>query len=105
MVETIEHDNPVAEQLRPLVEGILGPKLPMAIRMWDGSSVGPVDAAATIVVRSPNALRRLVYSPNELGLGRAYVAGELDVEGDVFAALAVLRGQIADEQAKADVKL
>mgnify|MGYP000561977446 CR=1 FL=1 len=31
----------------------------------------------------PRALRRLLWAPNQLGLARAYVAGELDVEGDV----------------------
>ena len=44
-------------------------------------------APATIVVRSPDALRRIVTAPGELGFGRAYVAGDLDVEGDIFDAL------------------
>lgn len=70
-----------------LVESILGRHLPVAFRAYDGSSFGPPDAAATIVIRSPDAIRRLVTAPGELGLGRAYVAGELDLEGDVFAAL------------------
>src|SRR5665647_204670 len=46
-------------------------------------------APATVVVRSPRALRRLVTAPNELGLGRAYVAGEIDLDGDIFAVLAL----------------
>ena len=36
------------------------------------------------------ALRRLVWAPGELGLARAYVAGELDVEGDLATAFAAL---------------
>src|SRR5581483_4149938 len=77
------------------------------MRFWDGSTLGPPEgsAGATVVVRSPAALRRLVYAPSELGLGRAYVAGDIDVEGDVFAALAMLRGSIAEEDEHADVKL
>ena len=42
---------------------------------------------ADILVRSRRAVRRLIWEPNELGLGRAYVAGELDMEGDVFEVL------------------
>jgi hypothetical protein len=42
---------------------------------------------------------RLVNGPGELGLGRAYVSGELDVEGDLCAALAALRDRIPDLRA------
>jgi cyclopropane-fatty-acyl-phospholipid synthase len=70
-----------------LVESLLGRDLPVAFRAYDGSSFGAADAAATIDIRSPDAIRRLVTAPGELGLGRAYVAGDLDVEGDIFAAL------------------
>src|SRR4051812_48938532 len=97
----------VAERLRPLVDRILGSNPPVAIRMWDGSTLGPPEdgADAVLMVRSPAALRRLVFAPNELGLGRAFVAGELDLEGDVFAALDLLRGSIADGDEHADVRL
>src|SRR3954452_7858349 len=97
----------VADKMRPLVEGILGSRLPVTIRMWDGSKLGPPESEsdATIVVRSPSALRRLVYAPNELGLGRAFVAGEIDLEGDVFAALSVLRRSVTQEDERADIKL
>src|SRR5437899_1639492 len=97
----------VADRLRPLVEGILGSRLPLTVRMWDGSTLGPPEAesAATLIVKSPDALRRLVYAPNELGLGRAFVAGEIDVEGDVFTALSILRGSMAEEDERADLKL
>jgi cyclopropane-fatty-acyl-phospholipid synthase len=43
-----------------------------------------------VVLRSPDALRRIVTAPGELGFARAYVAGDLDIEGDVFEALALL---------------
>ena len=35
------------------------------------------------MIRHRRALRRLLWSPGELGLARAFVAGELDVEGDL----------------------
>jgi cyclopropane-fatty-acyl-phospholipid synthase len=78
---------PIAEQLRPLLRALFGTDdLPVALRAWDGSVLG--DAAPTaVVLRSPMALRRILYASNELGLGRAYVAGEIDIEGDIFHAL------------------
>jgi cyclopropane-fatty-acyl-phospholipid synthase len=65
----------------PLAE-LLGDPLPIGIRAWDGSRVGPLDAP-TVELRSPRALRRLAWSPGELGLARAYISGDLDVEGDL----------------------
>jgi cyclopropane-fatty-acyl-phospholipid synthase len=70
-----------------LLQDLLGTDLPVAFSLYDGSRVGPDPAPATIVVRSPDALRRIVTAPGELGFGRAYVAGDLDVEGDIYAAL------------------
>jgi cyclopropane-fatty-acyl-phospholipid synthase len=70
-----------------LLEELFGRDLPVAIEAYDGSRVGPRDAPARIVIRSPDALGRIVRAPGELGFGRAYVAGDLDVEGDIFAAL------------------
>jgi cyclopropane-fatty-acyl-phospholipid synthase len=74
-------------QLADFVSRLLGPDLPVRFEAYDGSAVGPGDAPAKIVVRSPNAVRRIVTRPGELGFGRAYVAGEIDVEGDIYAAL------------------
>jgi cyclopropane-fatty-acyl-phospholipid synthase len=66
---------------------VVGDDLPIAISCYDGSRLGPADATTTVVVRSADALRRIVQSPGELGFSRAYVAGDIDIEGDVFAAL------------------
>jgi cyclopropane-fatty-acyl-phospholipid synthase len=77
-----------------VVAQILGPDLPIEVKTYEGGRIGPADATATLVVRSPNALRRILTSPGELGLGRAYVAGDLDVEGDIYAALASLRDRL-----------
>lgn len=77
---------PVATVLAPFVSALLGSELPFGVRFWDGSEIAPGSgepAMATVVVRSPQALRRVLYGPDELGFGRAYVAGELDVEGDL----------------------
>jgi cyclopropane-fatty-acyl-phospholipid synthase len=67
-----------------LLEEYLGPDLPLGVRAYDGTELGPPDAKATIVVRSPDALRRILTRPGELGFARAYVAGDVDIEGDIF---------------------
>jgi cyclopropane-fatty-acyl-phospholipid synthase len=75
--------------LAPLIESLLGSDLPIGFEAYEGTRLGPPDPPATLVVRSPDALRRIVTAPGELGLARAYVAGDLDFEGDIFAALEV----------------
>ncbi len=62
----------------------------LALLLPDGSVLGPEDARARLIVRSPDALRRIVTAPGELGFARAYVAEEIDIDGDVYAALPVL---------------
>jgi cyclopropane-fatty-acyl-phospholipid synthase len=60
--------------------------LPVRVRAWDGSEAGPA-GPLTAVLRSPRALRRALWAPGELGLARAYVSGDLDVEGDLTEGL------------------
>ena len=59
---------------------LVGAPVPLSIRCWDGSEA-VVEGAPTLVVRNRRALRRLLYAPGELGIARAYVSGDLDVEG------------------------
>jgi cyclopropane-fatty-acyl-phospholipid synthase len=86
---------PPARTIADLLEQLVGPDLPIAIEAYDGSRLGPTDAPATLHIRSQMALRRIVQAPGELGFGRAYVAGDLDLEGDIFAALE-LRDRLPD---------
>ncbi|MEU9846199.1 cyclopropane-fatty-acyl-phospholipid synthase family protein [Streptomyces sp. NPDC047985] len=75
-----------ALRLTALVEEFLGERLPVRIRAWDGSESGP-PGAPVLVIRNRRALRRLLWKPGELGLARAWVAGEIDVEGDLYEGL------------------
>ncbi|HEY1634130.1 MAG TPA: class I SAM-dependent methyltransferase [Acidimicrobiales bacterium] len=95
---------PMANLLEPMVTAFVGPNPPVTIRFWDGSTLGPDRAQATLTIRSPRALRRILYAPRELGAGRAYVAGELDLEGDVYAALA-LRDSMASRDREGEAKV
>ena len=72
----------LAEALRPFVGG----DLPVRLKAWDGSVAGPLEAPL-VELRSPDAIRRLLWHPGELGAAQAYVTGELDVPGDLDQAL------------------
>jgi cyclopropane-fatty-acyl-phospholipid synthase len=82
-----EHD---AAFISAAVEGYQGP--PFGIRLWDGWSwfsrpgEKPV---STIVLANPEALGALIAHPTEVTLGKAYIHGDLDVEGDLFSAFEV----------------
>ncbi|MDX6363587.1 MAG: cyclopropane-fatty-acyl-phospholipid synthase [Streptomyces sp.] len=82
-----------ALRLKSLFEQLLGTPVPVRIRAWDGSEAGPPGAPA-LVLRNRRALRRLLWKPGELGLARAWVAGDLGVEGDLYAALEVMAGLV-----------
>jgi cyclopropane-fatty-acyl-phospholipid synthase len=84
---------PVADSLAKVV----GVGAPIAFTAYDGSKAGPPDAEVTLHVINPDALRRAVTAPAELGLARAYVAGDLQVEGDPYTLLTMLaRDNVGD---------
>jgi cyclopropane-fatty-acyl-phospholipid synthase len=72
----------IAEALRPVVGG----ELPVRLKLWDGSEAGPADAPV-VRLNTPDAIRRLLWAPGELGAAQAYVTGELEVEGDLNSVL------------------
>ncbi len=66
------------------------PDRPFAVALWDGTTLpSTVSDAPTFTVSSPRALAHVLRSPGELGIGRAYVAGMLDVD-DVDAAIEIV---------------
>ena len=76
-----------ASALAPLVHAVLGDPLPVEVLFWDGSRLGTEDGPATVVLRSPDALRRILWSPNEVGFGRAFVTGDVEIEGNLIEAI------------------
>ncbi|GHJ37140.1 cyclopropane-fatty-acyl-phospholipid synthase family protein [Streptomyces sp. TS71-3] len=75
-----------AERLARLLERWFAGGVPVRLRTWDGSEAGPPDAPV-VVLHSRRALRRLLWRPGELGLAQAYIAGDLDIEGDLAEGL------------------
>ncbi|QMU72895.1 cyclopropane-fatty-acyl-phospholipid synthase family protein [Streptacidiphilus sp. P02-A3a] len=80
-----------AERLAPVLAELLGTELPVRLRGWDGVETGP-PGAAVLVLANRRALRHLLWRPDELGLARAYVAGDLrvDPESDLYEVLAAV---------------
>jgi cyclopropane-fatty-acyl-phospholipid synthase len=79
----------VASTVAPLLSHFFGGPPPVRFEFWDGTSLGPT-GNGTLQVRSPYAVRRLLWAPGELGLARAFVMGDLAFEGDLFDMLAKL---------------
>lgn len=76
--------------LAALFQGYVGP--PFTIRLWHGwswSSGKSEKPRFELVIETPNALQALVANPTELTLGEAFIHGELNIEGDIFAAFAL----------------
>jgi cyclopropane-fatty-acyl-phospholipid synthase len=68
------------------------PERPFAIEFWDGTKVPSTSGEGpTFYVRSPRAAAQALLAPGQLGLGRAYVSGELEVD-DIDAVIALLDG-------------
>jgi cyclopropane-fatty-acyl-phospholipid synthase len=66
------------------------PKRPFAIALWDGTTLPSTNSdGPTLFVRSPGAIAHMLRAPGQLGLGRAYVSGLLEVN-DLDASIAVL---------------
>jgi cyclopropane-fatty-acyl-phospholipid synthase len=66
--------------LRAEVERAL-PDRPFAIRWWDGAATpGTRDGGPTFTVASPRAIGHALRAPGQLGLGRAYVSGDLAID-------------------------
>src|SRR5262252_7022337 len=73
--------------LAEVFERFAGPDAQVEFRAYDGSRAGVADSPITITVKSPVAVSYLAQAPGAMGLARAYVAGHLDVDGDMYTAL------------------
>jgi cyclopropane-fatty-acyl-phospholipid synthase len=66
------------------------PERPFAVEFWDGTRL-PASGGdgPTFYVRSPRAAAHALRAPGQLGLGRAYVSGEIEVD-DMDAVIELL---------------
>ncbi len=94
----------VADMVAPLVRATLGEQVPIKIGCWDGSRAGPSTAPWQLNIVNRRGLRRLLWAPNELGFARAYVSGDIDIQGDVLAGLHALE-EVSDPNNGPGVRL
>jgi cyclopropane-fatty-acyl-phospholipid synthase len=90
---------PAAELIADLVRLRTGFDLPVRVRAWDGSEAGPA-GGPVLAARSSLAMRRILWRPGELGLARAYISGDLDVEGDLTDGLRRARATLGKKPAR-----
>jgi cyclopropane-fatty-acyl-phospholipid synthase len=77
------------EPLRREIEARI-PERPFTVEFWDGTRLRSTDGdGPTFFVRSPRAAAHALRAPGQLGLGRAYVSGEIEVD-DMDAVIEVL---------------
>jgi cyclopropane-fatty-acyl-phospholipid synthase len=76
-----------AHAMAPLLRAI-GERRDFTVRFWDGRGfrTGPgIESRFTLTIRRPGALRRMLLPPTDLAIGEAFVHGDFDVDGDIFA--------------------
>ena len=72
-----DHKLTLAEVLEVFAAG----RLPLKFTAYDGSSAGPDDATLGLNLLTPRGTTYLATAPGDLGLARAYVSGDLELQG------------------------
>lgn len=76
--------------LRREIERLV-PSRPFRVEFWDGAELLATEGdGPTFGVRSPRAVAQALRAPGQLGLGRAYVTGELEID-DLDSVMRVVR--------------
>jgi cyclopropane-fatty-acyl-phospholipid synthase len=80
----------VTDELRAALAEAL-PDRPFTVELWDGTALPPTNGVPgpTFRITSPVALGHILRAPGQLGVGRAYVSGAIDVD-DIDEALALI---------------
>ena len=94
----IDDRTSAAQALAPTLAALVGSSPQVRIEFWDGSALGPDDAEHSARITSPDAVRRILWAPGELGIARAFVCGDLAIDGSVEATLRALQDQAGVER-------
>lgn len=70
----------MTKPIAPTVAGLFSGEFPVRLTAYDGSSAG-VDSEYGMELTSERALRYMLTAPGDLGLARAYVSGDLVMQG------------------------
>jgi len=84
--------------LAEILEILAGGRLPLRFTAYDGSSAGPPDAPLGLQLKTPRGTTYLATGRGDLGLARAYIAGDLEIHGvhpgDPYDLLRALTGDL-----------
>lgn len=64
-----------------ILDALSADGVPLRFTAFDGSATGPADAAYGLDLKTPRGASYLATAPGDLGMARAYVAGDLDLVG------------------------
>jgi cyclopropane-fatty-acyl-phospholipid synthase len=67
----------IAEIFETLLEG----GVPIRFSAYDGSQTGPADSPFSLEIKNPRGMNYIASTPGDLGMARAYIAGDLAAEG------------------------
>jgi cyclopropane-fatty-acyl-phospholipid synthase len=77
---------------------LLQTPLPVRLSAYDGSSSGPEDSPYGLHLANERGLSYILTAPGDLGFGRAYVAGDLEISGvhpgDPYEALKLVQSSL-----------
>lgn len=68
-------------RISDLIEEVLPEGIPFRFTAYDGSGVGPEDAQVRLHLANERGLSYLLTAPGDLGLARAYISGDLELQG------------------------
>ena len=83
---------PTPHRAAEILREVFGPvQAPFAFRLWNGQEVrfGSDPPVCTAVIKAPETFLRLIKNPSPDNFAEAYVASEVDLEGDLFALMDV----------------
>jgi cyclopropane-fatty-acyl-phospholipid synthase len=79
-------------------ELLLDAPLQVRLTAYDGSAIGPEDSPYRLHLANERGLAYIVTAPGDLGMGRAYVSGDLQFEGvhpgDPYEAMDLVKGKV-----------
>ncbi|MGK8554764.1 class I SAM-dependent methyltransferase [Nocardia gipuzkoensis] len=67
----------IAEIFETLVEG----DVPIRLTAYDGSAAGPENSQFALDIKTPRGINYLATAPGDLGMARAYIAGDMTASG------------------------
>ncbi|MFI6870789.1 class I SAM-dependent methyltransferase [Nocardia sp. NPDC050406] len=67
----------IAEIFETMIDG----EMPIRFTAYDGSSTGPADSKFGLEIRNPRGVNYVATAPGDLGMARAYIAGDMVTEG------------------------